>query len=161
MSAGVEIVGVKEALKELRRIDPELRKQFNRDAKQIVAPIVTTAKNKYPAELLSGMSRNWTQRGNKKFPYNAAAARRGITVKVDTRRKGGAAIAVIQKDPAASIADIAGRRHANRLATNLEGKGFGNASRFMWPAAEKNLSQVSREMEAAVRAVMNRISGGI
>jgi hypothetical protein len=34
----VEVSGVKSAIKELRKIDPELRKQFNKDAKEVVRP---------------------------------------------------------------------------------------------------------------------------
>jgi len=67
-TANFEVVGAKDAIKALRKLDPELRKQFNRDAKQIVAPIVEDGKNAYPERLLSGMERSWTQRGNQKFP---------------------------------------------------------------------------------------------
>jgi len=36
----ISLVGVEDAIKALRKIDPELRKQFNRDAKDIAAPAV-------------------------------------------------------------------------------------------------------------------------
>jgi hypothetical protein len=53
----VKMSGVKEAVKELRKIDPELRKQFNKDAKAVVRPVIDAAKSNYPSEFLSGMSR--------------------------------------------------------------------------------------------------------
>jgi hypothetical protein len=40
----VEVSGVKSAIKELRKIDPELRKQFNKDAKEVVRPVIEAAK---------------------------------------------------------------------------------------------------------------------
>ena len=48
ISAGVSVTGTKEVLLALRQIDPEMRKQFDRDAKQIAAPIVEAAKQDYP-----------------------------------------------------------------------------------------------------------------
>ena len=53
----IEVFGVKEALKELNDIDPDLRKQINAKAKDIVKPAVDAIKNKYPSEYLSGMQR--------------------------------------------------------------------------------------------------------
>jgi mRNA-degrading endonuclease RelE of RelBE toxin-antitoxin system len=38
------VAGAKDALKTLRKLDPEARKQFLKDAKQIAAPIVNEAK---------------------------------------------------------------------------------------------------------------------
>lgn len=154
VSTRTEIVGAKEAIKALRKIDPELRKQFNRDAKAIVAPIIDDAKNNYPQSLLSGMQRRWTQRGNQKFPYDAAKARKGLKFKVDTSRRGGSTIRVQQMDPAASIIEFAGKKTANRLASGLDK--FARPARFMWPAAEKQLPRVTAEMEKAVLDVVRR-----
>jgi mRNA-degrading endonuclease RelE of RelBE toxin-antitoxin system len=47
----VEVSGVKSAIKELRKIDPELRKQFNKDAKEVVRPVIEAAKANYPANV--------------------------------------------------------------------------------------------------------------
>ena len=44
VSASVQVVGVKDTLKQLRELDPELRKQFSRDVKQIVKPLTDEAK---------------------------------------------------------------------------------------------------------------------
>jgi hypothetical protein len=155
VTASTEIVGAKDAVKALRKLDPELRKQFNRDAKQIVAPIVEDAKNAYPQELLSGMERNWTQRGNKKFPYDAKKARSGVKHKVDTRRDARSVIKVQNTDPAAGIIEFAGK-NANPLGTALNK--FGRVARFMWPAADRNLPKVQAEMEKAVKDAMRTVA---
>lgn len=147
VTASTEIVGAKDAIKALRKLDPELRKQFNRDVKQIVAPIVDDAKNAYPAKMLSGMERNWTQRGNQKFPYDAKRARAGVKHKIDTRRDAQSVIKIQQTDPAATIIEFAGKNR-NPLGTALNQ--FGRVARFMWPAADRNTAKVLAEMERSV-----------
>jgi hypothetical protein len=154
VTASTEIVGAKDAIKALRKLDPELRKQFNRDVKQIVAPIVDDAKNAYPQQMLSGMERNWTQRNNQKFPYNAKRARAGVKHKIDTRRDARSVIKVQQTDPAATIIEFAGKNR-NPLGTALNQ--FGRVARFMWPAAQRNLRQVETEMTRSVMDAVRQV----
>ena len=154
-TASTQVVGAKDAIKALRNIDPELRKQFTRDAKAIVAPIVDAGKNAYPQTLLSGMERPWTQRGNKKFPYTQASAKRGVKHKVDTSRKAVSVIKVQQTDPAATIIEFAGK-NANPLGTALNK--FGRVARFLWPVAEQKLPQVQAEMEKSVLDATRTVS---
>lgn len=151
-----EIRGTKEAIKSLRQIDPDLRKQFTKDARVVAQPIIDAAKAAYPERLLSGMARPWTQGENQKFPYSQSKAKSGVKFKVDTRRKSGSAIKVQQTNPAAAIADIAGKSNANTLGQNLNR--YGRPSRFMWPAAEKNLDAVTRRMTDLVKDVMETVS---
>lgn len=151
-----EFVGAADAIKALRKIDPALRKQFTKDVKEIARPIVQAAQNSYPDEYLSGMTRKWAPRGRPVMPYNAKKARSGVQARVDTRRGATAVIAVVQRDAAASIIDMAGRRNANPLASALDR--FGRPSRVMWPAAEKNIDDVTRELSKAVSDVMRQTS---
>jgi hypothetical protein len=106
----VEMSGVKSAIKELRKIDPELRKQFNKDAKAVVRPVIDAAKGNYPSEFLSGMSRPWTQNGVARFPYVQTKAKSGVKLKVDTRGKAVSIISILQNNPAAAIVDMAGKK---------------------------------------------------
>lgn len=151
-----EFVGAADAIKALRRLDPDLRKQFTKDVKEIARPIVSAAQNAYPDEYLSGMTRTWAPRGRPVMPYSARKAKSGVQAKVDTRRGAHAVIAVVQRDAAASIVDMAGRRNANPLGNQLDR--FGKPSRVMWPAAERNLDGVTRELSAAVVDVMRQTS---
>ena len=151
-----EFVGAADAIKALRRIDPDLRKQFTKDVKQIAQPIVSAAQNAYPDEYLSGMTRTWTPGGRAIMPYNAKKARSGVQARVDTKRGATAVIAVVQRDAAATIIDMAGKRNANPLAKQLDR--FGQPSRVMWPAAERNMDKVTRELSAAVEQVMRDTS---
>jgi hypothetical protein len=160
ISAGVSVTGTKEVLLALRQIDPEMRKQFDRDAKQIAAPIVEAAKQDYPEKYLSGMSRNWSQRGRQLFPYTQSAARRGVSVKVSTAKKNQSVIKITQRNAAASIIEVAGSARRNpkgdRFNTSLAIEA-GQPSRVMWPSADRHLPQVTAAIEDLVRTVAARI----
>ena len=57
--ASVQIVGLKEALKELKDIDPKLRREVTKDFRKVVDPVIKTAKAKVPqAPPISGWGRN-------------------------------------------------------------------------------------------------------
>ncbi len=149
----VGVFGVKEALKELREIDPELRKAINKRAKDVVKPATDQMKAQYPAQLLSGMARNWQQRGRQLFPYDQAAARKGVTLKVNTSKKSTSVIAIIQKNPAAAIIDMAGKSGSSRFNDALTAL-FGQPSRVMWPTYEKNANNVTENMREVVNDLM-------
>ena len=157
-STTVGVFGVKEALKELRDIDPELRKLINARAKDVVKPATDAMKAQYPAQLLSGMKRAWAQRGRQLFPYDQAAARRGVTLKVNTGRKSTSVISIIQKNPAAAIIDMAGKAgggsaQGSRFVDALTAL-FGQPSRVMWPTFEKNQNDVTENMREVVEELM-------
>lgn len=154
----IQVIGVKDVIKELRSVDPQLRKQFNKDAKNVAKPIVDKAKAAYPAQYLSGMMRIWSQRGRQLFPYSQAEARKGVVVKINTNRKAVGVITVIQKNPAASIVDMAGKGGG----TNAQGARFisalfGTPSRVMWPAYESSEGQVETAMMELVRQAAEQV----
>lgn len=155
--ATIEVLGVKEMLRDLREIDPEARKQFAKDAKQIASPIIVEAQSRYPQQALSGMKYRWTQNGRQLLPWDARKARRGVTVKVDAGRKKDGVVTIIQKDPAAAIYDIAGRGNSNRLGNALTAFA-GNPSRVMWPSAEAHITDVQAEMTKAIEQVAIEIN---
>jgi hypothetical protein len=154
----VQVFGIKEALKELSALDPNLRKQINRDAKTIAKPATDGIKNAYPNKYLSGMSKPWVQRGRQLFPYDAALARKGVQLKIATGKKNVSVIGIEQKNPAAAIIDMAGKKGG----TNTQGARFiasltamfGEPSRVMWPEYEKNGRDVERNMLTVVEHVM-------
>jgi hypothetical protein len=81
-----EVVGVKETIKALREIDPQFRKDFNKGARAVVAPMVAEAKARYPSLPLSGMARAWTPRQFSIFPWQQSKVRSSVKVKTSTRR---------------------------------------------------------------------------
>jgi hypothetical protein len=158
VSAKIEVYGIKEAFKELNKLDPILRKQITKDAKEVAKPVVSDAQAKYPPVILSGMKYNWVQKGKQKFPYDQMKARKGITVKIDTSKKNIGTIVITQKDPAAAIIDMAGKKggtsaQSDRFISALTMM-FGMPSRVMWPAYNGNADAVQKNMVELVATVM-------
>lgn len=154
--ANIEVVGIKDTLKDLRTLDPQARKQFARDAKQIAAPITNEAKGNYPQLPLRGMKYRWRQRGRDLLPWDARRARSGVTVKIDAGRRRNGVITIIQKDPAASIIEFASNN--NRLGRSLSTLAWGTPARVMWPAADNHIKDVTREMVQAIDKVADDLN---
>jgi hypothetical protein len=45
---GIEIVGLKEALRELNQLNPQMRRQVTKDFQKITAPVIAAAKENLP-----------------------------------------------------------------------------------------------------------------
>lgn len=164
----VEVRGAKEVLRELRKIDPEARKSFNKEAKRIVKPAIDVAQAKYPWKILSGMARPWTTKsGRALFPYTQSAAQKGVKPSVNTSRSKNYVLAVIQKDVAASIVDMAGKKtkgrsgpgstSGERFVYNVTGV-LGQPSRVMWPAVEGQMPAIEDEMRKVLDEVAVRVN---
>lgn len=156
VNTSVQIVGVEDAIKQLRRIEPELRKQFNRDAADIARPAITEAQGKYPEMPLSGMARQWNARGRALFPYSAAAARRNVKVKVDTSRKTRNVILIQQRNPGAVIFETAGRKTDNLLGRSL-GVVAPATTRVLEPAVSRNRERLEAGFRELARKVMRLV----
>ena len=155
--ATVEVLGVEQMLRDLRQIDPEARKQFGKDAKAIASPIISAAQARYPNQALSGMKYRWTQDGRQLLPWDARKARRGITVKVDAGKRTDGVITIIQKDPAASIIEFAGK-NSNAFGQQLTTLAWGGPARVMWPAADAHITDVQNEMVKSIELVAGNIN---
>ena len=152
----MQVQGLESTLKALQKIQPEVKKQFFKDAKQIVRPAVDEAKNAYRSDYLSGMTRAWSPGGRPIFPWNIGAAQKGVTVATSLSKKQDAVLTFTQKDAGATIFDIAGKSTNNRLGRALNA--FNTPSRVMWRAYENNAGAIEAEMKQSVDEVMTRIS---
>ena len=152
----MQIQGLESTLKTLQKIQPEVKKQFFKDAKQIVRPAVDEAKNAYRSDYLSGMTRAWAPSGRPIFPWNQQSASKGVAVTTSLSKKKDAVLTFTQKDAGASIFDMAGKKTSNRLGDALNT--FQTPSRVMWRAYEHHAGQIEGEMSKSVDEVMKRIS---
>jgi hypothetical protein len=173
------VTGVREALRVLNGFDKTLRKQFNKDFKDAVDPMVRAAQRNVPTEApLSGMTRNWK---GQPLWRGGSTERRQITSKLDTRKAsrkitarsimyetvgvvsvvagGGKARNGVSRGRNIAIYDMAGRGNkpstvqGMTLINRLNAK-QGKASRAMWPAAEETLNDVTQNCRPIVdRAV--------
>ena len=148
-----KVVGGKEAILALRKIDPELRKQFTRDAKEVAKPATDAVKVAYQTVPLSGMERNWSQKGRKIFPFTVGGARRGVAVKVDTRRKSENVILIEQRNVGAAVFETAGRKHDSSLAKNL-GVVRPGRTRVIGPVVYSRKHLIEKEMQRLIVRVV-------
>ena len=155
-TARTEFIGGAAAIKALKSIDPEYRKQFNRDAKNIVAPLIADAKGGYPQMPLSGMKYKWTDaRGRTLLPWTVNKVRSGVKFKTSTRRNKSAVLYVTQSDPAGVIFEVAGKANPG---TNFNSNLRDRSPRVLWPATDKHLPDVERGLSDLVRDVMRRVN---
>jgi hypothetical protein len=62
-----EVVGVKQAINNLGKIDKQLQKDFKADATAIAQPAINAAKNVYKSVPLSGMQYKWKNNATRKL----------------------------------------------------------------------------------------------
>ena len=162
VSATVEIVGVKDTINQLRKLDPELQKQFKADAIAIAQPAINAAKAMYTQVPLSGMSRDWKQKkdGRKIKGFNVEKAKNGVQMKFDTRRGAVGVILVIQKDQAAAIFETAGRANRNSLSDNLSPVQAGR-TRLIGPAVYRARRGIESEMKKMIAQASRTVQKGI
>ena len=164
MSAKVDIsvVGVKDTINKLRKLDPELQKQFKADATAIAQPALNAAKAVYTQVPLSGMSRDWKQKkdGRKIKGFNVAKAKNGVQIKFDTRRNAVGVILIIQKDQAAAIFETAGRKNTNSLSRNLDPVQAGR-TRLIGPAVYRSRRGIEAAMKSTIAAAARTVERGI
>lgn len=87
----IEVYGIKNALKELNKIAPTLRRQITKDYKQIVRPVIDDIQNMIPTIApMTGFDGGWkTKSGYEMLPsagWNGIKAQTLVTAKISTRR---------------------------------------------------------------------------
>jgi hypothetical protein len=151
VSTTITVVGVKDTINALKKIDPQLQKDFRAQANEIAAPAIKAAQDMYTALPLSGMKYNWSSEGRnrKNFPFSVAKAKSGVKLRIDTRRNAVGVILIEQKDPAAAIFETAGRANANKLGDQLGFVGPGR-TRFIGPAVYRARRGIEQEMKKMI-----------
>jgi len=147
-----EVIGIRDAVKELKKLEPAVYKEFRKEAVTALKPIVLDAQatlNSAGDVPLSGMARKWAPKGRQIFPYSQTKAVRGV--KVSLRPSKAAFLTVQQKDASGAIFDIAGRSSPNKFGEALNK--YGKASRSMWPAADAKENQVKSNLADLVAKV--------
>ena len=159
-SATIEIVGVKQTINSLRKIDPQLQKDFKADATAIAQPAINAGKAVYRDVPLSGMQYKWAQNGRKIFPFVPGKAANGVKMRFDTRRNAVGVILIEQKDVAAAVFETAGRANSNKLGNAL---GFVSAgrTRLIGPAVYKARRGIEAEMTKMIAKTMRVVQSEI
>jgi hypothetical protein len=165
VSSNIKVIGVKEAIRSLNKIEPGLRKEFTKDAARIAQPAIQGVQNAYksmplstkaPAPL-SGMTRNWTQSQSKKFPFSLRLAVNGVKLKVDASYKAVSVIYIAQMNAGAAIFEAAGRKNpGNQLAQSLTPVSPGR-TRIIGPAVYRQRPKIEGEMKKSISDVVARV----
>jgi hypothetical protein len=161
VTSNIEIVGLKEALKTLNKIDKSLRREITKDYKRIVQPVIDDAKNLVPTKApLSGMARSYKYKsGFEVLPWSQGYNQK-IIAKINTRNiketsagdKVNVGTFMIQWQGATGT--LYDTTMAGTLGAALTAR-YGGRSRVMWKAYEQRRDDVLREMEQLVKRVMD------
>jgi hypothetical protein len=169
VSTTVQVAGLKETINSLRKIDPQLQKDFKAEATRIAQPAINAGKAAYKQLPLANMGRTWNDRGRKIFPFSVSAAQAGVKASFDTRRNAVGVILIIQKNPAAAVFEVAGRKNSNPLSRSLDfvstERGFAigqpGRTRIIGPAVYKARRDIEGEMEKMILRTINEIQGQV
>lgn len=154
-----KITGIPQALRILRDVDPDLRKQAIDEMKGATSPLVNAARARVPEEASPG----WSKTGRTGFspgrvrnsirPQFRASQRRGnerfTLVRVRMMNAGGQIFAT------AGTASQ-GRTDSGRALIDYLNRHHGRGQRIMWPAAEQELPTVTRAVQQAAARVEER-----
>ena len=156
MSVGVsvEVLGIKEALKELNDLDKTARQKVTRDFKRIVKPIEAAAKLLIPrTSPLSGFERKWvTHSGYQMFPWQGGKDK--IVAKVSGRKPkmfaghmtNLATFYVQHQGPNSVLFDMSGKgpipTPQGKVMVKALTSFYGPPSRVLWRSYEQNGDQV-------------------
>jgi hypothetical protein len=157
----VEVLGLKEALRELNTIDKKLRREITRDFKQIVQPVLGKAESMLPIRApLSGMARSWKGKsGADIMSWNDARVRRNIKAFTSGKKvrdaPGGfrqnlGVFGIRWLGPQATALDMLAK---GVMAENLTDR-FGPPSRIIYKAYDSASEEVERQVKELVNKVM-------
>jgi len=186
-STEVTVVGIKDALKQLNKIAPSLRREITKEYKTIVRDVIQDAQAAVPdGAPMTGMNRTWSvASGYNVIPntgWNGVKAEKMIQAKISTRKvkefrgtlENVGTFRIVWTGIANTTFDVAGRKskgtvkatsrigsHGKRVGTvggpqmiAVLNARYGMASRAMWPAWQRNKTNVDREMQQLCDKVM-------
>ena len=161
-STTVEVVGLKQTINSLRKIDPQLQKDFKADATAIAQPAINAGKAVYTRVPISNFANDWTQKkdGRRIKGFSIDKARNGVKMRFDTRRNAVGVILIEQKDQGAAIFEVAGRKNLNRLDTSLRIAGYpvsAGRTRLIGPAVYKARRGIEAEMLKMIKSTITTV----
>ena len=155
-NTSIQVVGVRDAIRSLNKVEPGLRKQFVQDANLIAQPAIQEVQRGYTKVPLSGMARKWEQDNKKIFPFSVARASSGVKLKVDASREATSLIYITQTNVAAAVFEAAGRANPNSLGDSL-GQLKPGHTRVLGPAVFRKRREIEREILKASMDAVSRV----
>jgi hypothetical protein len=118
----VEVKGAVAFKKALARYAPELKKEFDKEIKAAIKPVLASAKSRVPERVFGGEN-NWSKSYGKFPRYDAQVVRSGLTYSLASKRSqsGFVSLATLfNKSPVGAIIETAGRQNAFGRPTSHE-----------------------------------------
>ena len=166
----IQAIGLKEALRDLGKLDPALRREIGKDIRQVVKPLVDTINGRVPGGApLSGMNHNgrtgWSRR-------------KAVAIKLDSRKPRNhpnrpfqdivSVVRVSTKDAPTAVVDMAGKAGGNqsRAATPRRRPNFapalsarlGQPSRFMWRDIDGQVLEIQNNLAPIISRIEDEIN---
>ena len=168
ISARVEVDGLNEALRTLRYIDPQLRRQVDKEMKETVGKdIIPFARRLYPATDRVG---NWGRRP-RGAGYQQSTVQRGVKLRIKTtgRRDQISGLFLTNSNGPGVIFSTAGKKSSGVAPTRENGSGnsaafierlkrFGDPMRALWPAVLEKRDTLEHNVNKGVDDLMKTIS---
>ena len=166
IGVSVEVNGLNDALRIMRSIDPQLRRQVDKEMKAIIgADIVPFARRLHPANDRVG---NW---GDWRGGYDQKNVQRGVKVSLKPTGQAGqvAGYRLTQSTAGGAIFAFAGKKSDGKRPTRPNGSGnsaafiqllkrSGQPSRALWPAILENRDKLEASVRDAVDYLMRTIN---
>ena len=173
-SVDMDIVGIKDALRELNNIDKVARREITRDFKRIMQSTVDEAQARVPINApISGFNRAWTTKsGYQILPWHLNvndAISSGVSGKRPKMFAGHmqnvATFFIRYKGPTSILFDMSGKgpvptTQGGNMVKGLSDK-FGPPSRVLWPVVEANIDEIEARTKEIVDRVMDLVNQGL
>jgi hypothetical protein len=166
-SSSIRVIGIKETLRTLNKLAPEIRRAYTKEYKKIVKPVVDQAKFNIPsAAPLSGMERGFKRLGK----WDSSLVKKGIVPKIDTRKarnrnavkgvqyENVGTFYVISKTGYGMLFDMAGKKSPDSPMVVALQSFYGAPSRTMWPAWENHKTEVEGSVVDLVKRIEKSLS---
>jgi hypothetical protein len=162
------VSGVADTVTILRKIDKDIVNQARRDLRTGAKPVANAVKSAIPTDApMSGMVHNgrtaWKPSGVKvtvRTNFSKKAQREGfslVSIVAGSRAK------FAQGSALFAITDIAGRKAKGKTASGRNmiqvlNSRKGRASRFVWPAAERQIPYIIKEVEGTIKRLTTSLN---
>lgn len=158
----LDVVGIKDALRDLNKLEPTYRRQVTRDFKDIAAPVISLAKQQNLQELaLSGFDRRWTTKsGYQMFPLQFARLDKFIVAGVSGKKpkefrgrmQNTSVFFIRWKSPQATLLEMATKGDLGRAMVAKSGP----PGRVMWKAWTQQEGEVMQRVKNLVSEIMRK-----